>query len=104
MHSVSSDLVRSGPEWAQGCEQCRFGIVDSPDVRHVPLFLGRAILAHHGYILFCECPAGQAQQRVAEKVWRDIVSKRDAVHPETTAAILRVAEEQRSWTPTVHMA
>jgi hypothetical protein len=87
-----------GPAWAQGCEHCEYGIVSAPDVRCAPLYLARAILAHHGHVVFCDCRAGEAAQRQAAATWRGIVSRGEHLHGATVAAIL--AEAVRM--PTVH--
>lgn len=92
------DIKVAGPEWANGCESCRFGIVFAPSVGFAPLYFARAILARHGHVLFCECRAGQTAQRHAERVFNDVISGRESVHPATLAAILATAER----TPTVH--
>ncbi len=62
------------PTWAEGCEHCKFGIQAAPPISgtDVPFFWQRAIAMRLGLVLFCECRAGQAQQKYLESVLAQI--------------------------------
>lgn len=56
-----------------GCGNCMYGIVSEPDTSGVAvaLWLRRVICAAHGAVLFCDCPAGKAQEAfIAAKLKR----------------------------------
>lgn len=69
------------PEWARGCEHCKFGIVDAPPVVYnVPLFWQRAIAYRLGLLNLCECRAGQVQHFYLEEVLSEIPTDIRFVH------------------------
>lgn len=54
-----ASVVAGGPAWAYGCESCRYGLVNAPDVTGaVPIYEERTMHAADGLITFCNCQAG----------------------------------------------
>lgn len=55
----TSSVLAKGPEWANGCEHCKFGIVLAPEITGaVEFYLERLVQAIDGDITFCSCQAG----------------------------------------------
>lgn len=68
-----------GPEWARGCDKCKFGIIHQPDLWGcgVSLFIARAMamdLDGICYVIYCDCRAGQAAMAKDQKT-RDGLNK-----------------------------
>lgn len=62
-----------GPEWAKGCESCKFGIVLAPDILAAfPLGEGRAVQAAEGMITFCTCKAGHLYRQHLRRVYNGL--------------------------------
>lgn len=69
------DLAKaSAPEWAKGCDKCKFGIVggEGYNTSPLPLYQAQPLLAEAKMIRFCDCQAGQAARRNAAGEWRRI--------------------------------
>ena len=79
------------PEWATGCEHCKYGIVSAPPVNStdLPLVWQRAIAMRFGLVVFCECRAGQAQQFYLESVLVQI--------PERIQVTRRKSDNMPAW-------
>lgn len=58
-------IITSGPEWANGCSECTFGLaLDAPIPRNgMTLAEVRRMQYREGIIAPCECEAGQAYER-----------------------------------------
>lgn len=53
------ELTEVSPDWANGCDQCKAGIVSSPALTGAcELYLERLVQAIDGDIHFCDCKAG----------------------------------------------
>lgn len=90
------DIKVAGPEWANGCEACRFGIVFAPKLTGAAsLYIERAVQAHYELIAFCDCRAGLLQRQHLRRVWGTL-----ALHP----AIVRTIVEAGNVGPTVRWA
>lgn len=70
----------AGPEWACGCDQCRFGIINAPPLtRLCGLGLERVVQMELDLVEFCECQAGKLyrisllnlKQKYVEEAKRD---------------------------------
>lgn len=56
---MAIEAIKHGPEWASGCGQCRYGIVNYEEPRGGDsLYMERLVQAVDGALQFCECQAG----------------------------------------------
>lgn len=74
LEQVFIDLDKaSAPEWAKGCDRCKFGVIGADySSSPMPLYQAQPLLAEAGLIRFCDCEAGQAARRNAIGVWREV--------------------------------
>jgi hypothetical protein len=69
----TKSLADIGPEWAKGCESCKFGIVLAPDILAAfPISEGRAVQAGEGMIVFCNCKAGHLYRQHLRRVYNGL--------------------------------
>jgi len=64
--------ITDSNRWAQGCDDCRFGMIDAPPLNALsanPLYLQRAIQAANHDIRFCTCQAGVKMRAYLGRVW-----------------------------------
>lgn len=53
--------IITGPKWAYGCDQCKFGLIDPPPlVMRATVRVQRTAQLHAGRLTFCGCAAGKA--------------------------------------------
>lgn len=85
-----------------GCDLCRFGVVDMPDLWHlkpgkpVPYYVARAMALNIDglcYIMYCDCPAGKNALKYDQK-------NRDAIDKIETTGISG-KDGWRTWTDLV---
>ncbi len=60
--------IANGPEWAQGCPDCSYGLVWVGEPLPIPkdalsVYGARRVQAANGELTFCECKAGVAMRR-----------------------------------------
>lgn len=66
------DVVKSGPQWANGCDKCSYGIQIEPaqfEAWGVPLYMKRSAGAHLQETIFCDCKAGTRARAHALTMW-----------------------------------
>jgi hypothetical protein len=107
-------IVDLGPEWASGCERCKFGIVHSDLTGAVTFYLERWVQSHETRgAIFCDCQAGEAQRTNMRKLAaRRIEEARKLplarewgagdVVPELEIAKAKVAEARAKNIPSMH--
>lgn len=69
---VAKDVANAGaPEWARGCEKCRYGILrnDIPSGGAIPLYLQRVVQLKEHYVFLCDCEAGRHARAYYASVW-----------------------------------
>jgi len=79
MKAVKTDKETEGaPKWADGCEDCEFGVVsEKPGNNKLALYQRHRAGWRSGNTIFCHCRAGRAQAHYAQvdlkerskKVW-----------------------------------
>lgn len=53
-------LSELAPSWANGCDQCKFGVLSAPELTGVAsVYLERLVQAIDGDLQFCTCRAGE---------------------------------------------
>ena len=69
----------SAPEWARGCDKCRYGIVrgNLPLGGAIPHYLQRTVQAKDRDITLCTCQAGQAMRSFLRRVYDSTRDKSD---------------------------
>lgn len=111
--ALLKEFLVEGPKWADGCDNCKFGIEAAPELtRAVELYLERMVQAINGDIVFCSCQAGQqyrvsllnGHRRLLEEAKRnpllsDFVAKKS--HPDIEAA-QRILYEKHDSVPNMH--
>lgn len=88
------DFEQAGaPEWAFGCEKCRYGIVRNalPLGGAIPHYLQRTVQAKDRDITLCTCQAGQAMRSFMRRTY-------DATRDKTDYFTLPMLETARQWT------
>jgi hypothetical protein len=61
---VVKELTEVAPSWANGCEDCTYGIKQAPlPTRVVETYLERLVQFREKSILFCTCKAGVVRQQ-----------------------------------------
>lgn len=76
------EIVGQGNEqhWAQGCEKCRFGLIDPPPVQTtVPLYILRSVQAGRRMLTFCTCRAGLMRLQYARREYGLIQSGKEQI-------------------------
>ena len=66
------EVVKSGPPWAYGCDECSYGILIEPvqfKEWNVPLYIERGAGYKQDATLFCDCKAGEAAKKHAARMW-----------------------------------
>jgi hypothetical protein len=107
-------IVDLGPEWASGCERCKFGVVNAPDLTGaVSVSMERMVQAieSNGRI-FCTCRAGVAarsnlknrKQMLIEEAKMMPLAREHGYDsaPDIEIAKQKVAEARAKSVPTVH--
>lgn len=62
-----------GPEWAHGCEKCRFGIVFPTELSGADsLYMERLAQAVDGIVEFCDCKAGHMYRQHLRAEYRRV--------------------------------
>lgn len=112
-------ISKKGTEWALGCPECRFGIVNSPELtRACELYMERLVQHADGEITYCKCRAGEAAHKRSQQYWAmllvdartdaDLVeaARRDT-HPQIEIARDRIhlarAEGEMPDAPPIHL-
>ena len=63
------DLAKaSAPEWAKGCDKCKYGVIgdEAYTASPLPLYQAQPLLAEAGIIRFCDCQAGRIARERAK--------------------------------------
>lgn len=84
------DLELAGrPEWATGCDKCRYGLVDPPPVTvaDTSTYLVRTWQAANGRLTFCDCAAGQAYRRYLRGCYSAVKEGHDNVPNDMSQAL-----------------
>ena len=69
---VFIDLDKAGaPEWAKGCDRCKFGVIRHIDYSHgpLPLYELLPLLAAVYLVEFCDCQAGEVARQNARSMY-----------------------------------
>lgn len=77
---AGKDFEQAGaPEWAWGCDKCRYGIVrnDLPLGGAIPHYLQRTVQAKDRAIKLCTCQAGQAMRSFLKRTYDGTMDKSD---------------------------
>jgi hypothetical protein len=86
---VYIDLDKAGaPEWAKGCDNCKFGVIRHIDYSHspLPLYEMLPLLAAVYLVEFCDCQAGEVARQNARSMYARM---RDGNMLESEAARVR---------------
>ena len=75
LREAIGDLSNPGPDtnmyWAQGCADCRYGIVLAPPrTGAVSLYAERLVQASDQSVEFCDCRAGHMARQHMRKLWQ----------------------------------
>ncbi len=112
-HSVKA-ISDNGPEWAAGCDSCKYGIVLAPELTGAcELYLERLVQAIAGDVTFCACQAGvraranllNRRQRLIGEARKDPRMSEQAQrlsHPDIDISAHAVRKTQATNVPTVH--
>ena len=78
---TETDLTKFGPAWAHGCEKCKFGLINPPPVHgvYIGMYVVRAIQMDKGFLVFCDCKAGETYEKYLKARLVDIRARRDLV-------------------------
>ena len=70
---MATEAIAHGPAWANGCEQCRYGIVnyDKPHGGD-SLYMERLVLAVDGALEFCTCQAGHMMRQYLRRQYKAV--------------------------------
>ena len=97
-----------GPEWANGCDKCKYGIVNGPSLTGVVTFaLERLVNWIDGELELCDCRAGQNATiylsgvhlkfiEEAEKTFAFQTMARQGTHPEIESARRQIHQKRSS--------
>lgn len=68
--------LTAAPEWAHGCDQCKHGIAEAPELpRRHGVALERLAQARLHMLTFCECQAGVMQEKYLRKLEMRLVNE-----------------------------
>lgn len=90
----------SAPEWAKGCDRCKYGVIAGVDysTAPLPLYQLQPMLAASKLIRFCDCEAGKHARNYAAGTWKALGD---------AGWVAQYQQRVESWvedrnTPTVH--
>jgi hypothetical protein len=90
-YSDTKTVADNSPKWAQGCDKCKYGIVDAmPLTRVTDLMTERVAQMDMGMIQFCNCQAGQAYHRNVT-AYRDKLIDEACKHPQMARQAMRAS-------------
>lgn len=109
-------VAESVPAWARGCEKCKCGIVEAPELTGaVSLYLERLVQAIDGDLHFCTCQAGvryrvsllnrfEALKDEAKRDKRMTDAAQRRTHPDVEAArhVIHESCSRTASVPTIH--
>lgn len=106
LREAIGDLSNPGPDtnmfWAQGCADCRYGIVLAPPrTGAVSLYAERLVQASDQSVEFCACRAGHMARQHMRKLWQTRQTEANGFS-ELDWARAHVVAAQSSAMPTIH--